>query len=114
MITDWATYKAVTGDVFTSQAQAEACLARAQRTIESRTGRLFDQAERTESLPVSDGKVWPSAYPLVSVSVPDTASVDGDGLSLSTGTTDLASTLVNALGFNEARLLGDREQLLVT
>lgn len=87
MITDWVTYKNVTGDTFTAQATVEANLLRAQSRVEGRTGRLFDLAERTESLPVHDGKVWPSAYPVASVSLPATATVTDDKLSINVLTT---------------------------
>lgn len=82
MIVDWATYKDVTGDIFTAQIKAEAMLTRAQARIEGLTGRKFDLLERTESLPVMDGKVWPRAYPIASVSLPTTATVSADGLSI--------------------------------
>lgn len=83
MIIDWATYKLVTGDTFSSQADAEGALLRAQRKAEEITGRLFDKAERTETLPADDqGKVWPKAYPIESVSVPATAVLADDGQSL--------------------------------
>ncbi len=85
MIADWATYKLVTGDTFSSQADAEAALARAQSKAEEITGRLFDKAERTETLPVDDrGKVWPSAYPIAAVSLPTGATITDDGLSILT------------------------------
>lgn len=82
MIVDWATYKDVTGDTFTAQSKAEAMLARAQARIEDLTERKFDLLERTESLPAMDGKVWPRAYPVASVSLPTTATVSADGLSI--------------------------------
>lgn len=84
MIVDWATYKIVTGDTFSSQADAEAALARAQRKAEDIAERLFDKMERTETLPADDqGKVWPKAYPVESVSVPSTAVLADDGQSIS-------------------------------
>lgn len=83
MITDWATYKLVTGDTFSTQADAEAALARAQSKAEEITGRLFDKTERTETLAVDDqGKVWPSAQPIAAVSSPTTATITDDGLSI--------------------------------
>lgn len=83
MIADWATYKLVTGDTFSSQADAEAALARAQSKAEEITGRLFDKAERTETFAADDqGKVWPSAQPIAAVSSPTTAAITDDGLSI--------------------------------
>jgi hypothetical protein len=113
VIVDWATYKLVTGDAITAEATALANLARAQRRAEDATGRLFDKVERTETLPIIDGKVWPSAYPVVSVSVPSTATVDASALSISTGVTDLAD--VYAEVFSErCPWAADRSYLLVT
>lgn len=109
MIVDWATYKIVTGDTFSSQADAEAALARAQRKAEEITERLFDKAERTETLPADDqGKVWPKAYPIASVSVPAAAVIADDGLSiLAAGTTwmDALATIVPTLRIDRPRYL---------
>lgn len=83
MIVDWDTYKDVTGDTFTDEAKALRMLARAQSKAEDITGRKFDRAERTESLPADDGgKVWPAAYPIGAVSVPADATITDDGLSV--------------------------------
>jgi len=86
MIVDWATYKIVTGDTFSSQVDAEAALLRAQRKAEEITERLFDKAERTESLTVDEqGKSWPKAYPVATVSVPDGTEIGDNGMSIHTG-----------------------------
>lgn len=84
MIADWATYKLVTGDTFTDEATATAALTRAQQRAEELTGRTFDKSTYTETLPADDaGKVWPSAYPIESVSSPATAVLADDGQSIS-------------------------------
>jgi hypothetical protein len=84
VIVDWVTYKIVTGDTFSLQADAEAALARAQTKAEEIAERLFDKAERTETLPADDqGKVWPKAYPIASVSVPTNAALADGGQSIS-------------------------------
>jgi hypothetical protein len=109
VIVSWATYKDVTGDTATTEAIAVARLARAQKRAEDVTGRQFDLVERTESVPIIDGKVWPSAYPIASVSVPDTATVDDDKLSITTGvTTPVDSDLLWTCTTD------DRPHLLVT
>lgn len=83
MIVDWDTYKDVTGDTFTEQAKAERMLARAQSKAEEVTERLFDRAERTETLPADDqGKVWPKAYPIAAVASPTDVPISDDGLSI--------------------------------
>lgn len=82
MIVSYQTYCDVTGDTFTPQARVEANLVRAQAKVEDRAERAFELAERTESLPVVDGKAWPKAYPITSVSLPSGAAVSADGLSL--------------------------------
>lgn len=109
MIVTWQTYKDVTGDVVTAEGVALGRLARAQARAEDATGRKFDLIERTESVPVIDGKVWPSAYPVATVSLPDTATVSGDRLSIVTG----VSTPVDDL-FSTTEVTGERPQLLVT
>lgn len=86
MIATYDDYVAVTGDHVTSQADAEAALARAQRRAEELCERLFDAQERTEALtPDTDGVLWPSAYPVTAV--PDGYRIDADALSVSTGAT---------------------------
>jgi hypothetical protein len=101
MIVDWATYKLVTGDRFSAEADVVAALARAQSKAEERTGRHFDLLERTESLAVDEGGfVWPSAYPVTGVSLPTTATVGDDGMSIKTGTVswqDAVSDLLPAV-----------------
>jgi hypothetical protein len=75
VITDWATYTAVTGDTFTPQAAAEANIRRAQNKAQDLCERTFELGTYTETLEVIDGKVWPRAYP---VSVVDQGTIDGD------------------------------------
>jgi hypothetical protein len=114
VIADWATYKQVTGDTVTDEETANANLVRAQKRAEERTGRLFDRAEYTESLPIIGGKVWPSAYPVVSVTLPETAAVDGNALSISTGVADHYDVFEEVTQATGIPLVGDRSQLLVT
>jgi hypothetical protein len=88
MIVDWATYKLVTGDRFSAEADVLVALARAQSKAEEITERKFDAGERTEPLSVDEGgNVWPAAYPIASVSLPTTATVADDAKSIKTGTT---------------------------
>lgn len=109
MIVDWATYKLVTGDRFSTQVDAEAALARAQQRAEEVTGRAFDKAEYTESLQVDEaGRVWPKAYPVASVSVPGTATVGDTGQFITTGGTtwvDALATIVPSLQVEWPRVL---------
>lgn len=102
MIVSWATYKAITGDTVTTQATAEANLVRAQQRVEDRTERKFDREERTEPLQVIDGKVWPKAYPVASVSLPDTATVSADGLSIAVSSPNYLDTCAG-LGISAER-----------
>lgn len=88
MIVDVAAYRQVTGDAFPADAVVLTNLARAQSRVERRTGRLFDKVERTESLPVRDGLVWPTAYPIASVSLPATAVVTDDKLAIKLNVTN--------------------------
>lgn len=104
MIATVADYRSVTGESFPIDATVQANLARAQRKIEGMTGRLFDQVERTEALAAADGAVWPKAYPIVSVSLPTTATVSGDALSILTGTTSGLDVLYEVAGLNPDRL----------
>jgi hypothetical protein len=86
VITDWATYKLVTGDRFSAEADVLAALARAQSRAEEVTERKFDRAERTETLVIDEGGyVWPAAYPVVSVTLPSTATVGDDAMSIKAG-----------------------------
>lgn len=82
MIATVADYRKVTGDAFPDDATVTANLARAQDKVEERTGRKFDLAARTESLPAIDGLAWPSAYPVISVALPAGATVTDDGLAV--------------------------------
>jgi hypothetical protein len=83
MITDWATYKQVTGDRFTAQADAESALQRAQNKAQDICQRTFELGTYTETLEVVDGKVWPRAYPVRSATLPTGATIDGDRMSVS-------------------------------
>jgi hypothetical protein len=113
MIVDWETYKDLTGDVFTEQAKAERNLARAQQRAEEMTGRKFDRAEYTEALTVDEaGRVWPSATPVASVSVPITATVGDDALSIATGTVTWADAVAGTLPAYPAQVA--RPRVLVT
>lgn len=86
MIVDETMYRDVTGDTFTDQAKVLRMLARAQARAEEVTERNFDKISRTESLTVeSDGLSWPSAYPVSSVTVPSTATISDDAISIATG-----------------------------
>jgi hypothetical protein len=82
VIADYATYTLVTGDVFTDPVTVAAALERAQQRVEGMTGRKLEQGAYTESLAQRDGLVWPSATPVVSVSLPDSAAVAENGISI--------------------------------
>lgn len=110
MIVSWATYKAITGDTVTPQATAEANLVRAQQRVEDRAERKFDREERTESLQVIDGKVWPKAYPIASVSLPDGATVSPDARSIAVSSPNYLDTCAR-LGILTA---ADRAVVLTT
>jgi hypothetical protein len=112
MIVDWVAYTDITGDTFTAQAKAERNLARAQSRIEEITGRQFDKEERTESLSVVDGLVWPLAYPVESVSLPTGATVRDDQLSIVIGTTIWQDALADILPGYPAQAA--RPRVLVT
>ena len=109
MIVDWATYKIVTGDTFSSQADAEAAIARAQRKAEEITERQFDKAERTESLRVDEsGKVWPTAYPVAAVTTPSGSQIDDNGMSIKTTSPswqDALATIVPGWATDRPRVL---------
>lgn len=112
MIVDWATYKLVTGDTFSSQADAEAVLARAQSKAEEITGRLFDKTARTETLAADDqGKVWPSAYPVAAISSPTDATVADDGQSILVSSTAWWQGLATVVPLSE---LAERPRYAVT
>lgn len=111
MIVDWATYKLVTGDRFSAEADVVTALQRAQDRAEEITERLFEKIERTESLQVDEtGQVWPKAYPVESVSLPTTATVGDTGQSIKTSGT----TWVDALATIVPSLQVDRPRVLVT
>jgi hypothetical protein len=111
VIADWATYKLVTGDRFSEEADVLGALARAQSRVEEITGRLFDKVERTESLPVdSEGLAWPSAYPVAAVTAPAGAAVSDDSLAIKTTTT----SWVDAIAAVIPGLVADRPRVLVT
>jgi hypothetical protein len=107
MIVDEATYRLVTGDRFSVSADVLAALARAQSRAEELTERTFDKAEYTESLPVDQGGyVWPSAYPVASVSLPVGATVGDGAISIKANVTswqDAVSDLLPAVTVTAAR-----------
>lgn len=104
MIVDYETYKQVTGDVFTAQSAVEQNLVRAQARAERITGRQFDKVQRTESLGMRDGLMWPRAYPVESVSLPSGATVSEDAVSIKLTSTNWLSdpTLVPFLAANQS------------
>lgn len=60
-------YRALTGDLESYDGDVADMLVRVQGVVEGRTRRHFDSGTYTETLPVlADGKVYPSAVPLVS------------------------------------------------
>lgn len=65
-----AQYRKHTGDAVNYDGDVVDSLAAAQQDLERLTDRKFEKIERTETLPVLNGQVWPSAYPLFSVSAP--------------------------------------------
>lgn len=72
-----AQYHTFTGDSTRSDADVTAALANAQTEIEELTERKFELATRTETLVVqSNGCVYPSAYPVTSVTLPSTAVIN--------------------------------------
>lgn len=76
MICSRAQYRAITRDFASADADVDEALARAQSRCEELTERLWEKAERTETLEVrTGGYVYPKAYPVESVSVPDNAVV---------------------------------------
>jgi hypothetical protein len=94
VIVDETMYRDVTGDTFTDQTKVLRMLARAQARAEEVTERKFDKVERTETLTIeADGLSWPSAYPVVSVSIPSTAVISDDAISIRTGQATWASAL---------------------
>jgi hypothetical protein len=94
VIVDETMYRDVTGDTFTDTTKVLRMLARAQARAEEATERKFDKIERTETLTVeSDGLSWPAAYPVISVSIPSTATISDDKISIATGQVSWASTL---------------------
>lgn len=64
MLVTYARYLAITGDAATDAADVEAALAEAQTLLEETLRRPLESAERTERLPVLDGRVYPSATPI--------------------------------------------------
>lgn len=69
-------YQAITGDTSSATASVETAIADAQGLLEDQLGRPLELDERTERLRVfPDGRVYPSATPLVSV--PTGATISG-------------------------------------
>lgn len=107
MICDVDTYRRITHDNDTADADVELALADAQAFLEDETERGFELAERTEVLHYSaDGYVYPSTTPIVSVSAPANSTIDGgrvrtgSHLSVSIGSSDTA-TLTYTAGYAE-------------
>jgi len=76
-------YRAITGDQISSDDAVMAALDRAQRDCEDYTERQWELIERTETLEVhTGGYVYPSAYPIQSVSAPAQATIEGSQISL--------------------------------
>lgn len=75
-------YRKITGDKNSYSGDVLEALADAQNTVEEKTNRFYELAERTEKLSrYSDGKVYPSATPVVSVSSPVGAAIEGNSVS---------------------------------
>lgn len=71
-----ADYRRITKDNTSFDGDVNEGLIKAQSFVESETDRYFDLEERTESLKLhSDGRVYPFATPVVSVSSPAEATV---------------------------------------
>jgi hypothetical protein len=78
VITDAQTYRRLTHDLTSYDGDVIDALTAAQHEAEEYTGRQFELATRTESCHIyPNGRVYPDAYPVQSVSVPAGASVDG-------------------------------------
>lgn len=76
-----AEYRRRTGDSSSYDGLVDTALAKAQKLVEDKTDRFFESATRTETLTVKEnGRVYPHALPLTSVSVPAGASVDGSSV----------------------------------
>lgn len=76
-----ADYRRITRDMLSYDGEVLAELAAAQKIVEEQTDRKFESATRTETLyQYADGRVYPSALPLVSVSVPSGATIDGNSI----------------------------------
>lgn len=81
MICSVLNYQRITGDSASDPAAVTTALQEAQRTIEDRTDRFFEQVSRTETLPVREGgRLYPRGLPLVSVTSPSGASIDGQAI----------------------------------
>lgn len=81
-----ADYREATGDRVSADDDVVAALAKAQGRVEEKLERLLDDGEHTEALPVDDdGRVWPSAFPVLAVTSPTPATIDGDGFSVKVG-----------------------------
>ena len=71
-----AQYRLVTRDYTSYDGDVLSALADAQSLLEEETERLFTSATRTETLAVTNGRVWPAAVPITSVSAGGTVDVD--------------------------------------
>lgn len=74
-------YRYITKDTETPDEKVEYALQRAQRLVEQKTRRFFEKGEYTETLKLyPDGRVYPSATPVESVSDPEKTSIDGGAI----------------------------------
>lgn len=81
MICTLQQYRSFTADYVSFDGDVTAALAEAQTVIEERTERSFERATRTETLRVwPDGRVYPVSYPLVSISAPANAVIEGPAI----------------------------------
>lgn len=78
MICSLADYRKITRDTTNYDGDVLYSLEEAQEYVERYTGRLFELGTYTENLTIHpNGRVYPRALPLVSVSSPSTASIVG-------------------------------------
>jgi hypothetical protein len=103
-----ADYRLVTGDAATSDPDVTAALERAQARAEELCEREFDLQSRTETAPIdADGHIWPLAYPITAVTVPDGATIADDGFSLlGPGAVGFADLFEDVWGFPVDQLPG--------
>lgn len=85
MICTLKDYRRITKDGNSYDGDVLDALVDAQNTVEQKTERFFDSAERTEKLSrYLDGRVYPRATPITSVSVPSGAVIDGNSVKSNT------------------------------